>query len=158
MERPCDLLARAHVWSNYKHHSTVKVLMGITPQGTISFISKCYGGRISDKEIVEHSNLIDHLLPGNNLINLASMCIVWDFAQTVTRLPRPGRPWQWASGIVFFPIHLSAYLANHTLPIISRHKPPYQTLTPLITSFFQFWSSPNPLDFLSCCRIYVCMF
>ena len=24
MERPSDLLARAQVWSNYKHHSTVK--------------------------------------------------------------------------------------------------------------------------------------
>ncbi len=33
MERPCDLLARAQVWSNYKHLSTVKILMGITPQG-----------------------------------------------------------------------------------------------------------------------------
>ncbi len=33
MERPCDLLARAQVWSNYKHHSTVKILMGITPKG-----------------------------------------------------------------------------------------------------------------------------
>ncbi len=24
MERPSDLLARAQVWSNYKHHSTIK--------------------------------------------------------------------------------------------------------------------------------------
>ena len=64
IERPSDLLARAQVWSNYKHHSTIKFLIGITPQGTISFISDCVGGRMSDKEIVEQSNLIDHLLPG----------------------------------------------------------------------------------------------
>lgn len=68
MERPSDLLARAQVWSNYKHHSTVKFLIGITPQGTISFVSKCFGGRISDKEIVERSGLIDHLLPGKNVV------------------------------------------------------------------------------------------
>ena len=52
MERPSDLLARAQVWSNYKHHSTVKFLFGITPQGTISFISKSFGGRISDSRAV----------------------------------------------------------------------------------------------------------
>lgn len=65
MERPTDLLARAQVWSNYKHHSTVKFLIGITPQGTISFLSPCVGGRMSDKEITEQSELIKHLLPGN---------------------------------------------------------------------------------------------
>ena len=41
IERPTDLLARAQVWSNYKHHSTVKFLIGITPQGTISFLLQC---------------------------------------------------------------------------------------------------------------------
>ena len=65
MERPSDLLACAQVWSNYKHHSTVKFLIAITPQGTISFISKCAGGRISDKEITERSGIMDHLLPGS---------------------------------------------------------------------------------------------
>ena len=68
IERPSDLLARAQVWSNYKHHSTAKFLIGITPQGTVSYASKCAGGRISDKEIVEKSNLIDFLLPGKKNI------------------------------------------------------------------------------------------
>ena len=64
VERPANLLARAQVWSNYKHHSTVKVLIGITSQGTISYVSKSAGGRISDKEIVEKSTLVDQILPG----------------------------------------------------------------------------------------------
>ena len=64
MERPSHLLARAQVWSNYRHHSTLKYLIGITPQGTISFVSKCVGGRMSDKQIVEESKLLDYLLPG----------------------------------------------------------------------------------------------
>ena len=34
LERP-NLLARAQTFSSYKHHNTVKYLIGITPQGTI---------------------------------------------------------------------------------------------------------------------------
>ena len=39
IERPSNLLTRAQTFSNYKHHNTVKVFLGITPQGTISFVS-----------------------------------------------------------------------------------------------------------------------
>ena len=52
MEMSTDLLARA---------GAIIFLIGITPQGTISYISKCSSG---DKEIVERSDLLDHLLPG----------------------------------------------------------------------------------------------
>ena len=36
IERPSNLLARAQTFSSYKHHNTIKVLIGITPQGSIS--------------------------------------------------------------------------------------------------------------------------
>ena len=42
MERPSNLQARASTWSNYKHHNTVKVLIGITPQGVVSFVSESW--------------------------------------------------------------------------------------------------------------------
>ena len=48
-DRPSNLLARAQTISNYKHHNTVKVLISITPQSTISFVSEALGGPISDK-------------------------------------------------------------------------------------------------------------
>ena len=38
-ERPTNLEARAATWSSYKHHNTVKVLLGITPQGSVSYVS-----------------------------------------------------------------------------------------------------------------------
>ena len=53
-ERPSDLKARALIYSNYKHHNTVKVLIGITPQGVISYVSKGWGGRVSDKHLTEN--------------------------------------------------------------------------------------------------------
>uniref|UniRef100_UPI00359000F2 cullin-1-like n=1 Tax=Myxine glutinosa TaxID=7769 RepID=UPI00359000F2 len=65
IEQPSDLLARAQVWSNYKHHSTVKFLIGITPQGPICFLSKCWGGRATDTEITENSDLMNKLMPGD---------------------------------------------------------------------------------------------
>lgn len=36
---PSNLKARAETWSSYKHHNTVKFLIVITPQGTVSYIS-----------------------------------------------------------------------------------------------------------------------
>lgn len=46
----------------------MKFLIGITPQGTISFVSECAGGRMSDKEIVERSPLLNYLLPGDVIL------------------------------------------------------------------------------------------
>ena len=39
-DRPSCSLAHAQPWSSGKHHNTAKVLIGITPQGMVSFISK----------------------------------------------------------------------------------------------------------------------
>jgi hypothetical protein len=65
IDRPSDLKARAQTYSNYKSHNTAKYLIGITPQGHISFISKGWGGRTSDKHITLHSKFLDNLLPGD---------------------------------------------------------------------------------------------
>ena len=65
IERPSNLLARAQTFSNYKHHNTVKVLIGITPQGSICFVSKAWGGRTSDKFLTEKCGLLNNLRPGD---------------------------------------------------------------------------------------------
>lgn len=59
IDRPKKLSARCKVYSNYKKHSTVKVLIGCTPNGSISFLSKAWGGRASDIDIVRHSRFIE---------------------------------------------------------------------------------------------------
>ncbi|XP_065068255.1 uncharacterized protein LOC135693654 [Rhopilema esculentum] len=65
IEKPTNLLARAQTFSSYKHHNTVKVLIGITPQGSISFVSKAWGGRTSDKFLTENCGLSNKLMPGD---------------------------------------------------------------------------------------------
>ena len=63
---PSDLMTRAQLWSNYKHHSTIKFFY--IPQVFISYLSPCSGGRMCDKEIVEWPTLNGLLSPGNLVI------------------------------------------------------------------------------------------
>ena len=65
INRPTNLMARAQTFSNYKHHNTVKVLIGISPQGTISFVSEAWGGRTSEKFLTENFGFLRNLLPGD---------------------------------------------------------------------------------------------
>ena len=68
MERPTNGKARAQTWSNYKHHNTAKFLIGIAPQGVITFISKGWGGRVSDVHLTENCGILKYLLPGDVIL------------------------------------------------------------------------------------------
>ena len=65
INQPANLMARAQTWSNYKHHNTLKILLGTTPQGVVCFVSEPWGGRVSDKLLTEKSKFCQRLLPGN---------------------------------------------------------------------------------------------
>ncbi|XP_065892096.1 uncharacterized protein [Dysidea avara] len=65
IQRPSSLAARAETYSNYKSHNTVKFLIAISPTGAIIFVSKCWGGRASDKHITAHSGFLDKLMHGD---------------------------------------------------------------------------------------------
>lgn len=66
-ERPKSLVPRAKLWSNYKAHSTVKILIGISPAGAVTFVSDAWGGRATDKMITLESDLM-HLLDSYDVV------------------------------------------------------------------------------------------
>ena len=68
IEKPRNLRARALTYSNYKSHNTVKYLIGIAPTGMITFISKGWGGRTSDKHVIEQCGIMDNLIPGDSIM------------------------------------------------------------------------------------------
>lgn len=68
IERPTSLQTRAITYSHYKSHNTVKFLVGISPTGAITFLSKVWGGRASDKVITKNSGLIDLLEQGDHVM------------------------------------------------------------------------------------------
>ena len=58
---PKSVYLQAATWSDYKHHNTLKFLIGISPSGFITFVSDSYGGRTSDVYICKDSNFYDLL-------------------------------------------------------------------------------------------------
>ena len=69
LQKPSDLQERKETFSNYKHHDTVKFLVGMSPQLYINYVSKAWGGRASDKHITLHSkSLLDGLPPGAHVM------------------------------------------------------------------------------------------
>ena len=65
IERPTNLLARVQTFSNYTHHNTIKILIGITPQGIVCFVSEVWGGRTSDRYLTENCGFLQNLLSGD---------------------------------------------------------------------------------------------
>lgn len=63
-----DLLDRASTYSSYKHHNTIKFLIGISPTGAIIFLSQAYGGHETDPDIVHDSKFLHNILPGDQIL------------------------------------------------------------------------------------------
>ena len=56
-----DLHAASASYSNYKHRLTAKYLIGVAPNGAITFVSNGFPGSTSDKMVTDHSRAITQL-------------------------------------------------------------------------------------------------
>ncbi|XP_071118519.1 uncharacterized protein [Haliotis cracherodii] len=89
IERPGNFTARAMTWSNYKSHNTVKVLVGICPNGSITFVSRAFGGRVSDKVITQRSGFLQLLEHGDLVLADRGFLIAGDLSARGAQLAIP---------------------------------------------------------------------
>ncbi|XP_066595420.1 LOW QUALITY PROTEIN: uncharacterized protein [Prorops nasuta] len=68
IQQPKNLCCQLNTYSHYKGAQTVKFLIGVTPAGTISFVSPAYGGRSTDTAIFTQSKLINLLEPNDAIM------------------------------------------------------------------------------------------
>ncbi|XP_069139342.1 uncharacterized protein [Argopecten irradians] len=68
VKKPRPPVAQQSTYSTYKNRNTIKVLVGTTPGGLVSYISPAYGGSVSDRQIVERSNLTRICDPGDSIM------------------------------------------------------------------------------------------
>lgn len=64
IQKPSNSVDQALTWSDYKGHNTIKYCISSTPDGLINFISKGYGGRVSDILLFENCGILDKLPAG----------------------------------------------------------------------------------------------
>ena len=57
-QTPSSLLLQSEMYSQYKSHTTVKGMIGVSPHGAVTFVSTLYSGSISDKELFKQSGII----------------------------------------------------------------------------------------------------
>lgn len=58
INKPQNVNAQSATFSSYKNKNTLKVMVGCTPHGAVSFISDAYCGSASDRQIIERSDLL----------------------------------------------------------------------------------------------------
>ena len=67
-ESPSSMSEQKLTYSSYKKYTTVKVAIGILPNGAAIACSPCYPGSTSDKAIVKHSNVLKELRSGDLIL------------------------------------------------------------------------------------------
>ncbi|XP_077980216.1 uncharacterized protein LOC144435498 [Glandiceps talaboti] len=68
IEKPSSPDLQCLTYSCYESRNTVKALVGITPSGTVSFVSDIYTGSISDNELTKLSGLPAKLEKGDGVM------------------------------------------------------------------------------------------
>ena len=59
---------QGNMYSSYKHHTTIKVLIAVQPSGALAFVSDGLEGSISDREITVRSLFLDSIDKGDKIL------------------------------------------------------------------------------------------
>ena len=84
------------MYSKYKGHSSSKVLIGVSPAGACMFVSDCFEGSISDRQLTIDSGVLDKLVPGDVVLGdrgftIADLCAEKGATAEIPHF-REGRP------------------------------------------------------------------
>ena len=86
---PSSSDVKACLWNDYKHHCTVKLLIAITPNGAVSWLSPLYGGRTSGTHIVRDIGFLGILEPFDQVMAERGFKIKTDLAMKQCSLAIP---------------------------------------------------------------------
>lgn len=89
IKKPACLHCRINAYSHYKGRETAKYLIAVTPGGTISFISRGYGGKCSDKQIVVQENFLNKINLGESVMTDKGFLIDDECQRRGVKLVRP---------------------------------------------------------------------
>ena len=84
IEMPTSFRSQSATFSNYKHKNTAKGLIGIAPNGAITFVSDLYCGRFSDKQITKDCGIYNLLEPGDSVMADRGFDIADDLPENVS--------------------------------------------------------------------------
>lgn len=65
IEKSKDMQQQGNTYSSYKHYTSAAVCFSISTYGGVSHVTLAYEGRISDKQIVLRSGILDKLKEGD---------------------------------------------------------------------------------------------
>ena len=63
-----DYARQGNLYSNYKHHTTMKCLIAVTPHGAAGFVSDLFEGSIDDVAIFKECGLMDQIDAGDQYL------------------------------------------------------------------------------------------
>ncbi len=66
IQKPSNASDQWSTWSSYKNLNTLKIMVGVSPRGLLTYVSPAFGSSASDCQIIESSELLDgHFIPGS---------------------------------------------------------------------------------------------
>ena len=68
VQTPSSKVLNSEFYSFYKSHTTYKGLVGISPNGAVTFVSSLFQGSMSDKEITRQSGILNVLEEGTEVM------------------------------------------------------------------------------------------